>query len=75
MDIGGYAWEKTGKIWHITLRDRLRPNSDFKDAAKKHQRLQVNFLVLTVLNKEQSVELEMLLGYALNYNELQIKKN
>ena len=35
MDIGGYAWEKTGKIWYITLRDRLRPTSDFKDAAKK----------------------------------------
>jgi Zn-dependent metalloprotease len=35
MDIGGNAWEKTGKIWYITLRDKLRPNSDFKDAAKK----------------------------------------
>lgn len=34
MDIGGYAWEKTGKIWYITLRDRLRPNSNFKDAAR-----------------------------------------
>lgn len=35
MDIGGYAWEKTGKVWYVTLRDKLRPNSDFKDAAKK----------------------------------------
>jgi Zn-dependent metalloprotease len=34
MEIGGNAWEKAGKIWYITLRDRLRPNSQFKDAAK-----------------------------------------
>jgi Zn-dependent metalloprotease len=32
--IGGNAWEKAGKIWYITLRDRLRPTSQFKDAAK-----------------------------------------
>lgn len=32
--IGGYAWEKAGKIWYITLRDRLRPWSDFSRAAK-----------------------------------------
>lgn len=31
--IGGYAWEKTGKIWYFTLRDRLRENSDFQDTA------------------------------------------
>ena len=33
MAIGGYAWEKTGKIWYITLRDRLRPWSNFSRAA------------------------------------------
>lgn len=33
-EIGGYAWEKAGKIWYVTLRDKLRPNSQFKDAAK-----------------------------------------
>jgi Zn-dependent metalloprotease len=32
-EIGGYAWEKAGKIWYITLRDRLRPTSDFQNAA------------------------------------------
>ena len=32
-EIGGYAWEKTGKIWYVTLRDRLRENSDFQDTA------------------------------------------
>jgi Zn-dependent metalloprotease len=32
--IGGNAWEKSGKIWYITLRDRLRQTSNFKDAAR-----------------------------------------
>ncbi len=31
--IGGNAWEKAGQIWYVTLRDRLRPDSDFKAAA------------------------------------------
>ena len=34
VEIGGNAWEKAGKIWYITLRDRLRAKSQFKDAAK-----------------------------------------
>lgn len=34
MEIGGKAWEKAGNIWYITLRDRLREHSDFKDAAR-----------------------------------------
>jgi Zn-dependent metalloprotease len=33
VEIGGYAWEKAGKIWYISLRDRLRAKSDFKKAA------------------------------------------
>jgi Zn-dependent metalloprotease len=33
MGLGGYAWEKAGKIWYITLRDRLRERSDFQKAA------------------------------------------
>ncbi|OUL29192.1 peptidase M4 family protein [Nostoc sp. RF31YmG] len=33
VDIGGYAWEKAGKIWYVTLRDRLRANANFKTAA------------------------------------------
>lgn len=29
--IGGYAWEKAGRIWYETLRDpRLRPNTGFQ---------------------------------------------
>ncbi len=35
IEIGGYAWEKAGKIWYTALRDMLRPKSNFKDAAKK----------------------------------------
>jgi Zn-dependent metalloprotease len=33
MEIGGYAWEKAGKIWYIALRDRLRSKANFKRAA------------------------------------------
>jgi Zn-dependent metalloprotease len=34
MAIGGYAWEKTGRIWYETLRDsRLRPNAGFQSFA------------------------------------------
>ncbi|MFQ6061622.1 MAG: M4 family metallopeptidase [Methanosarcinales archaeon] len=33
MKIGGYAWEKAGKIWYTALRDRLRRRSNFLDAA------------------------------------------
>jgi Zn-dependent metalloprotease len=32
-EIGGCAWEKTGRIWYIALRDRLRPDSNFNQAA------------------------------------------
>jgi Zn-dependent metalloprotease len=32
-EMGGYAWEKAGKIWYITLRDRLRERSSFRKAA------------------------------------------
>ncbi len=31
--IGGYAWEKAGKIWYVTLCDRLRSGSNFQQAA------------------------------------------
>jgi Zn-dependent metalloprotease len=31
--IGGRAWEKAGRVWYVTLRDRLRPGSDFAAAA------------------------------------------
>lgn len=33
MELGGYAWERAGKIWYTTLRDRLRELSSFQDAA------------------------------------------
>jgi Zn-dependent metalloprotease len=32
IELGGYSWEKAGKIWYITLRDRLRERSDFQKA-------------------------------------------
>jgi Zn-dependent metalloprotease len=33
-DIGGYAWEKAGKIWYVALTERLRSNASFAQAAK-----------------------------------------
>jgi len=33
VEIGGNAWEKAGKIWYITLRDKLKSGSNFRDAA------------------------------------------
>ncbi len=32
-EIGGFAWERAGKIWYITLRDKLQPSATFQDAA------------------------------------------
>jgi Zn-dependent metalloprotease len=33
--IGGFAWERTGRIWYDTLRDpRLRPNTGFRRFAR-----------------------------------------
>ncbi len=34
VEIGGYAWEKAGRIWYNTLKDKLKPDSNFKDAAR-----------------------------------------
>ncbi len=31
--IGGYSWEKTGKIWYVTLTERLTGNADFAKCA------------------------------------------
>ncbi len=33
VEIGGFAWEKTGQIWYKTLTDKLTANSKFQDAA------------------------------------------
>jgi Zn-dependent metalloprotease len=33
VEIGGSAWEKAGQVWYLTLRDRIRANSNFQDAA------------------------------------------
>jgi len=31
--IGGFAWEKAGRIWYVALRDRFRKTTDFTQAA------------------------------------------
>jgi Zn-dependent metalloprotease len=33
-EIGGYAWEKAGRIWYVTLRDKLSSSSNFLAAAQ-----------------------------------------
>ena len=33
IELGGYAWEKAGKIWYIALTERLRERSNFQNAA------------------------------------------
>lgn len=33
MEIGGYAWEKAGRIWYVTLCDKISGGSDFQDFA------------------------------------------
>lgn len=33
MELGGFAWEKAGQIWYVTLRDKLSANSKFQNCA------------------------------------------
>jgi Zn-dependent metalloprotease len=33
VELGGYAWEKAGRIWYKTLTDKLDSRSNFQDAA------------------------------------------
>lgn len=33
MEMGGYAWEKMGRIWYKTLTEKLEPRSNFQNAA------------------------------------------
>jgi Zn-dependent metalloprotease len=33
MELGGHAWEKAGRIWYVTLRDRLRSKANFQQMA------------------------------------------
>jgi Zn-dependent metalloprotease len=35
MELGGYAWERAGKIWYIALCDALRAKNSFATAAKR----------------------------------------
>lgn len=33
LELGGFAWEKAGQIWYITLKDKLTATSKFQDCA------------------------------------------
>jgi Zn-dependent metalloprotease len=32
-ELGGFAWEKAGQIWYVTLKDKLTASSKFQDCA------------------------------------------
>ena len=32
-EIGGYAWQKAGQVWYVTMRDKIRATTDFQGAA------------------------------------------
>ena len=32
-ELGGFAWEKAGQIWYVTLKDKLKANSNFQNCA------------------------------------------
>jgi Zn-dependent metalloprotease len=33
VELGGYAWEKAGQIWYVTLKNKLSANSKFQECA------------------------------------------
>ncbi len=33
VELGGFAWEKAGQIWYVTLKDKLTASSNFQDCA------------------------------------------
>jgi Zn-dependent metalloprotease len=33
VELGGFAWERAGRIWYVTLRDKLTATSRFQDCA------------------------------------------
>ena len=33
LELGGFAWEKAGQIWYVTLKDKLNTTSKFQDCA------------------------------------------
>lgn len=50
--LGGYAWEKAGRIWYVAARDRLASNTTFQGAAD------LTFAVAGALYGEGSAEQE-----------------
>jgi Zn-dependent metalloprotease len=33
VELGGFAWERAGQIWYVTLKDKLTASSKFQDCA------------------------------------------
>jgi Zn-dependent metalloprotease len=49
-ELGGFAWEKAGRIWYVALRDKLQAKSNFQDSAN------LTFLVAGQLYGAGSIE-------------------
>jgi Zn-dependent metalloprotease len=50
MELGGFAWERAGQIWYVTLRDKLTATSKFQECANQ------TFQVATQLYGAGSIE-------------------
>jgi Zn-dependent metalloprotease len=35
VEMGGFAWNKAGRIWYVTLKDKLQSNANFQTAANQ----------------------------------------
>jgi Zn-dependent metalloprotease len=33
VELGGFAWQKAGQVWYVTLKDKLTATSKFQDCA------------------------------------------
>lgn len=67
MELGGYAWEKAGRIWYVALTDRLRERSNFEKAAN------ITYEVASTLYGRESHE-EKAVKNAWNQVGIKIKK-
>jgi len=50
VELGGYAWEKAGQIWYVTLKNKLSSGSKFQECGDLTYQRQVNYLVREVLS-------------------------
>ncbi|MBN1416038.1 MAG: M4 family metallopeptidase [Bacteroidales bacterium] len=66
LNLGGFAWEKAGRIWYLTLRDKLTEKSDFQDAADKTWQTAVELFGKSSLEQEAVVSGWKTVGITVN---------